>query len=396
MRYDVLLCDADNTLFDFNKAEENAFAMACETMGFSSTPELLATYSKINEALWKLLEQGGITQDVLRVRRFEQFLEAIHREDDAQKMCDAFVDALGRQSVPLDGAVEAVKRWSAKVPVVIVTNGIGQVQRGRMAGSEIRPYISGLVISEEVGAAKPNPLMLENGWTFDDSFPGASGDTLYQHEFLYQLYLHADPHYSGRVTVPVLWDKKNHTIVSNESAEIIRMFNTAFDALGAKAGDYYPPALQPKIDELNGWIYDTINNGVYKAGFATSQQAYDEAVAKVFESLARLEQILGQHRYLTGNQLTEADIRLWTTLVRFDPVYVTHFKCDKHRISDYLNLYGFLRDIYQMPGIAETVNFDHIRNHYFRSHKTINPTGIISIGPWQDLDEPHGRDVRFG
>lgn len=131
------------------------------------------------------------------------------------------------------------------------------------------------------------------------------------------------------------------------------MFNTAFDALGAKAGDYYPPALQLKIDELNGWIYDTVNNGVYKAGFATSQQAYDEAVAKVFKSLARLEQILGQHRYLTGNQLTEADIRLWTTLVRFDPVYVTHFKCDKHRISDYLNLYGFLRDIYQMPGIAE-------------------------------------------
>ena len=218
---------------------------------------------------------------------------------------------------------------------------------------------------------------------------------IYQHEFLYQLYLHADPHYSGRVTVPVLWDKKNHTIVSNESAEIIRMFNTAFDALGAKAGDYYPPALQSKIDELNGWIYDNVNNGVYKAGFATSQEAYDDAVEKVFQSLARLEQILGQHRFLTGDQLTEADIRLWTTLVRFDPVYVTHFKCDKHRISDYLNLYGFLRDIYQMPGIAETVNFDHIRNHYFRSHKTINPTGIISVGPWQDLNEPHGRDDRF-
>ncbi|SUX83301.1 Glutathione S-transferase, C-terminal domain [Citrobacter koseri] len=237
--------------------------------------------------------------------------------------------------------------------------------------------------------------MLENGWTFDDNFPAATGDTLYQHEFLYQLYLHADPHYSGRVTVPVLWDKKNHTIVSNESAEIIRMFNTAFDALGAKAGDYYPTALRGKIDELNSWIYDNVNNGVYKAGFATSQQAYDEAVEKVFESLARLEQILGQHRYLTGDQLTEADIRLWTTLVRFDQVYVTHFKCDKYRISDYLNLYGFLRDIWQMPGIAETVNFDHIRNHYFRSHKTINPTGIISIGPLQDLNEPHGRDVRF-
>lgn len=162
------------------------------------------------------------------------------------------------------------------------------------------------------------------------------------------------------------------------------MFNTAFDGLGARAGDYYPPALREQIDELNGWIYDNVNNGVYKAGFATSQQAYDEAVDAVFTSLERLEQILGQHRYLTGNQLTEADIRLWTTLVRFDPVYVTHFKCDKRRISDYLNLYGFLRDIYQMPGIAETVSFPHIRHHYYRSHKTINPTGIISIGPQQD------------
>ena len=239
------------------------------------------------------------------------------------------------------------------------------------------------------------PLMFENGWTFDDSFPAATGDTLYQHEFLYQLYLHADPHYSGRVTVPVLWDKKQQTIVSNESAEIIRMLNTAFDGLGARAGDYYPPELRAQIDELNGWIYDNVNNGVYKAGFATSQQAYDEAVDAVFTSLERLEQILGQHRFLTGNQLTEADIRLWTTLVRFDPVYVTHFKCDKRRISDYLNLYGFLRDIYQMPGIAETVDFAHIRNHYYRSHKTINPTGIISVGPQQDLNEPHGRDLRF-
>jgi putative glutathione S-transferase len=154
--------------------------------------------------------------------------------------------------------------------------------------------------------------------------------------------------------VPVLWDKKQQTIVSNESAEIIRMFNTAFDGLGAPPGITTRRAAR-KIDELNGWIYDNVNNGVYKAGFATSQQAYDEAVDAVFTSLERLEQILGQHRFLTGNQLTEADIRLWTTLVRFDPVYVTHFKCDKRRISDYLNLYGFLRDIYQMPGIAETV-----------------------------------------
>ena len=170
MRYDVLLCDADNTLFDFNKAEENAFAIACEEMGFSSTPELLATYSAINEALWKLLEQGKIEQSVLRVRRFEQFLAAIHRDGDAQRMCDAFVEALGRQSVPLDGAVEAVRRWSAKIPVVIVTNGIAQVQRGRMAKSELRPYISGLVISEEVGAAKPNPLMLEKGMWGDEAY----------------------------------------------------------------------------------------------------------------------------------------------------------------------------------------------------------------------------------
>ncbi|MTD41195.1 glutathione S-transferase family protein [Erwinia sp. CPCC 100877] len=240
-----------------------------------------------------------------------------------------------------------------------------------------------------------HPLMRENGWTFGKDFPDATGDTLNGHDFLYQLYLQADPRYSGRVTVPVLWDKKQQTIVSNESSEIIRMFNHAFDALGARAGDYYPEALRGQIDELNDWIYNTVNNGVYKAGFATSQQAYDEAVGQVFTSLARLEQLLGQHRYLTGNQLTEADIRLWTTLVRFDPVYVTHFKCDRLRISDSLNLYGFLRDIYQMPGIAETVNLDHIRNHYFRSHTTINPPGIISIGPQQDLNEPHGRDERF-
>ncbi|UYU32416.1 glutathione S-transferase family protein [Siccibacter colletis] len=240
-----------------------------------------------------------------------------------------------------------------------------------------------------------HPLMLENGWTFGDDFPAATGDSLYQHDYMYQLYLHADPHYTGRVTVPVLWDKKQQTIVSNESSEIIRMLNTAFDGHGARAGNYYPDDLQSEIDELNGWIYDTVNNGVYKAGFATSQEAYDEAVTKVFESLAHLEQILGQHRYLTGNQLTEADIRLWTTLIRFDQVYVTHFKCDRQRISDYLNLYGFLRDIYQMPGIAETVDFAHIRHHYFCSHKTINPTGIISIGPLQNLNEPHGRDERF-
>lgn len=241
-----------------------------------------------------------------------------------------------------------------------------------------------------------HPLMLENGWTFGQDFPETTGDNLYHSDFLYQLYLRADEHYTGRVTVPVLWDKQQQTIVSNESADIIRMFNSAFDGVGARAGDYYPNDLHDKIDELNGWIYDQVNNGVYKAGFATSQEAYDEAVNALFDALARLEQILGQHRYLTGDRLTEADLRLWTTLVRFDPVYVTHFKCDKRRISDYLNLYGFLRDIYQMPGIAETVSLPHIRNHYYRSHTTLNPHGIISIGPAQDLNEPHGRDKRFG
>lgn len=241
-----------------------------------------------------------------------------------------------------------------------------------------------------------HPLMLENGWTFGQDFPETTGDNLYHSDFLYQLYLRADEHYTGRVTVPVLWDKQQQTIVSNESADIIRMFNSAFDGVGARAGDYYPNDLHDKIDELNGWIYDQVNNGVYKAGFATSQEAYDEAVNALFDALAQLEQILGQHRYLTGDRLTEADLRLWTTLVRFDPVYVTHFKCDKRRISDYLNLYGFLRDIYQMPGIAETVSLPHIRNHYYRSHTTLNPHGIISIGPAQDLNEPHGRDKRFG
>ena len=240
-----------------------------------------------------------------------------------------------------------------------------------------------------------HPLMLENGWTFDDDFPAATGDSLYQNEYLYQLYLHADNEYTGRVTVPVLWDKQQNTIVSNESADILRMLNSAFDAVGARAGDYYPADLREKIDEVNSWVYDTVNNGVYKSGFATSQPAYDEAVTALFSSLDRLEQMLGQHRYLTGDRLTEADLRLWTTLVRFDPVYVTHFKCDKHRISDYLNLNGFLREIYQMPGLAETVDLAHIRHHYYCSHKTINPSGVISIGPAFNWDEPHGRDLRF-
>lgn len=238
-----------------------------------------------------------------------------------------------------------------------------------------------------------NPLMLDNGWTFDKDFPGATGDKLHpDNKFLYQLYLIADPEITTRVTVPIIWDKKENTIVSNESAEILRMFNDAFDEVGAKKGDFYPKDLRSDIDEVNSWIYDTVNNGVYKCGFATTQEAYDENIKPLFESLERIEEILSKKRYLTGNQFTEADIRLFTTLIRFDPVYVTHFKCDRKRISDYPNISGYLREIYQMPGIKETVNLEHIRNHYYRSHPTVNPSGIISIGPILDWDKPPGRE----
>ncbi|OSN09150.1 glutathione-dependent reductase [Lonsdalea iberica] len=250
-------------------------------------------------------------------------------------------------------------------------------------------------LEAHIGVSVVHPLMLEHGWTFATDFPAATGDRLYQHSYLYQLYLHAKPDYSGRVTVPVLWDTQQQTIVSNESADIIRMMNTAFDEVGATPGDYYPLALRAEIDELNEWIYPQVNNGVYKAGFATQQSAYDEAVAQLFEALGRLEQRLSQQRYLTGSRLTEADLRLWTTLVRFDPVYHTHFKCDRWRLTDYENLYGFTRDIYQLPGIADTVNMDHIRHHYYRSHATINPCGIISIGPELSLTKPHDRESRF-
>ncbi|RNM19689.1 glutathione S-transferase family protein [Dickeya undicola] len=250
-------------------------------------------------------------------------------------------------------------------------------------------------LEQHIDVSVVHPLMLDHGWTFDTDFPQATGDTLYQHEFLYQLYLHAKTDYSGRVTVPVLWDTQQHTIVSNESADIIRMFNSAFDGCGAAPGDYYPQALQGQIDELNEWIYHQVNNGVYKAGFATTQTAYDESVGQLFTALDRLEALLTRQRYLTGEHLTEADIRLWTTLIRFDPVYHTHFKCDKRRISDYPNLYGYLRELYQLPGVSDTVDMAHIRHHYYRSHGTINPHAIISIGPEMDLNAPHGRDKHY-
>ncbi|KEA63992.1 Glutathione S-transferase, omega [Marinobacterium lacunae] len=237
-----------------------------------------------------------------------------------------------------------------------------------------------------------HPLMLDNGWTFERDFDGATGDSLFGSEYMHQIYTRSKPDASGRVTVPLLWDRKRETIVSNESAEIIRMFNSAFDGVGAESGDYYPPELRAQIDDWNGMIYRSVNNGVYRAGFATSQSAYDEAVSELFEMLDRLENHLASNRYLVGNQLTEADVRLYTTLVRFDPVYVSHFKCDLHRIQDYPALSGYLRDLYQRPAFRDTTRFDHIREHYFRSHKGINPSGVIPVGPAFNLDAPHGRE----
>ena len=233
--------------------------------------------------------------------------------------------------------------------------------------------------------------MAENGWTFDDSDPDVVPDPVFGARYLHEVYTGVDATYSGRVTVPVLLDTKTRTIVSNESAEILRMFNSAFDGIGAKRGDYYPEAFREEIDALNDRIYDTVNNGVYKAGFATTQKAYEDAVTPLFESLDWLESRLARKRYLTGDRITEADWRLFTTLVRFDPVYVGHFKCNLYRIADYPNLSGYLRDLYQQPGVRDTVNLRHIKAHYYGSHGTINPSGVIPIGPEMDLDIPHGR-----
>jgi glutathionyl-hydroquinone reductase len=232
--------------------------------------------------------------------------------------------------------------------------------------------------------------MLDDGWTFADG-PGVVSDPIHAARSLHQVYTAAKPDYTGRVTVPVLWDKQRGRIVNNESAEIIRMFNSAFDHIGAKPGDYYPEPLRKDIDALNKRIYETVNNGVYRAGFATTQEAYDEAVVPLFNTLDWLDERLSRDRFLLGERQTEADWRLFTTLVRFDPVYVAHFKCNLRRIADYRHLSGYLRDLYQTPGVAETVNMQHIKGHYYESHRTINPTGIVPKGPVVDLEEPHGR-----
>lgn len=232
-----------------------------------------------------------------------------------------------------------------------------------------------------------DPLMKEQGWTLNES-----GDPLNQQQYLHGVYTLADPKYTGRVTVPVLWDKKTKTIVNNESSEIIRMFNSAFDAITGNTDDYYPQALQSEIDEINAVVYARVNNGVYKVGFATSQAVYEKEVKALFEALDMLDARLSKQAYLVGNTLTEADWRLFTTLLRFDPVYVGHFKCNLKRIADFPNLSNYIRALYQIPGVKDTVHMDHIKQHYYASHTMINPNGIVPLGPELDYDAPHDRN----
>jgi len=233
-------------------------------------------------------------------------------------------------------------------------------------------------------------VLSKTGWQFGTE-PGATLDTVNGKSALAEIYVLSDPHYSGRASVPVLWDKKLRTIVNNESSEIIRMLNSAFDAFTDVRADYYPAALRSEIDRINDLVYETVNNGVYRAGFATAQSEYEEAARALFATLDRLEQRLSHQRYLLGGQLTEADWRLFTTLIRFDAVYYGHFKCNLRRIVDYPNLWNYLRDLYQLPGIAETVSLDHMKRHYYGSHRNVNPTGIVPIGPLLDFTLPHDR-----
>jgi putative glutathione S-transferase len=247
-------------------------------------------------------------------------------------------------------------------------------------------------LEDHIGVSAVHPDMLGDGWTFDTGFPGATGDMLFGSTYMREIYQRADPKVTTRVTVPVLWDTETNTIVSNESAEIIRMFNSAFNGVTGNTDDYYPKALRPRIDEINARVYDTINNGVYKSGFATTQDAYDTAVHALFDSLDWVEGILSENRYLTGDRVTEADWRLFTTLARFDAVYHLHFKCNRQRLVDYPNLWAYARELYQRPGVAGTIHFDHIVRHYHYSHESINPHRIIPINPVIDWMEPHGRE----
>lgn len=236
-----------------------------------------------------------------------------------------------------------------------------------------------------------HPHMGYEGWSFKD-YPGATGDSNHNARFMHELYRRAQPDYSGIVTVPVLWDKQRETIVNNESAEIIRMLNSAFNEWGDSSVDFYPAELRSEIDHVNDLVYHSINNGVYKTGFATTQDAYSKNVEVLFSALDVIEHRLSQHRYLIGNRITEADWRLFTTLIRFDAVYVGHFKCNLKRIIDYPNLSNYLRDLYQQPGIADTVNMDHIKQHYYWSHTQLNPSRIVPLGPELDFNAAHDRE----
>jgi putative glutathione S-transferase len=251
--------------------------------------------------------------------------------------------------------------------------------------------LKGLAPHIEVSVVHPD--MLEDGWTFATDFPGATGDRLHGARFLREVYTRAVPDVSGRATVPILWDTATGTIVSNESSEIVRMFNSAFDALTGNRDDYWPEELRAAIEPVNQRIYDGLNNGVYRAGFATTQAAYDAAVAQVFDTLDWLEERLTANRYLLGARVTEADWRLLPTLLRFDPVYHGHFKCNRRRLVDYPALWAYARELYQWPGVAETFHADHAVRHYHYSHETLNPHRIVPVGPDIDLWAPHGREV---
>lgn len=250
-------------------------------------------------------------------------------------------------------------------------------------------------LEDMISVSVVHPFMADNGWTFhEDEEVGVNviPDLIHQAQYLHQIYTAALPDYTGRVTVPILWDKQTNRIVSNESADIIRMFNSAFDQVGAIKADFYPEELQSEIDTLNDVVYESINNGVYRAGFATTQEAYEEALTSLFNALDTLEETLSQQRYLLGEKITEADWRLFTTLVRFDAVYVGHFKCNLRRLVDYPNLWAYVRELYQMPKVAQTVYMHDIKQHYYASHATINPTGVVPLGPIIDFSLPHQRD----
>lgn len=246
-------------------------------------------------------------------------------------------------------------------------------------------------LSDHISVDVVHPDMMSGGWSLDANFPGATGDSLFGKPFLRDIYTQADPEVSGRVTVPILWDKQTNTIVSNESAEIIRMFNCAFNDMTGNSTDFWPSHLQEAMEPINERIYSTFNNGVYKSGFATTQAAYDEAVTELFDTLDWLDTHLQTNRYLMGNTLTEADWRLFPTLIRFDPVYHTHFKCNRKWLREYKSLWNYTLELYQWPGVADTVNLDHIIRHYHYSHETINPHRLIPINPVIDYGVAHGR-----